>query len=125
MSAYRDEKWWNNSPNTAHARAWLDAGWKKYEVNLKEGYVIFQKVKDSQTGSLRRKTASTQPKKPFTPAPHRIPKTKKPSKTKIAKLYARLKNLERERVSMPKYRGSFEPKPVHEKKVFKPEEKPQ
>jgi hypothetical protein len=125
MNAYRDEKWWDNSPNSARARAWLDAGWRTSELNLKEGYVIFQKVKDSQTGSLRRKNAGTQPKKPFTPAPHRIPKSKKTSKTKITKLYARLKNLERKRASMPKYRGSFKPKPAYEKKVFKPEEKPQ
>jgi len=125
MSAYRDEKWWKNLPSSSHVKAWLDAGWKMYEVNLKKGYVVFQKVKNLQMKSFRGKTPSSQIKKPFTPAPHRVPKTRKPSKTKVAKLYARLKNIERKRASMPKYRGSFKPKSAQEKRVFKPEEKPQ
>jgi hypothetical protein len=33
--------------------------------------------------------------------------------------------LERRRASMPMYHGSFKPKPKHEKKLFKPEKKPQ
>jgi len=49
---------------------------------------------------------------------------RKPSKTKAAKLVARLKNLERKKASVPKYRGSFKPKPAYEKRLYKPEEKP-
>lgn len=125
MNAYQNEKWWNNLPSNSHARAWLDAGWKAYEVNLKEGYVVFQKVKGLQTKSFRSNASGSKIKKPFTPAPHRVPKTRKPSKTKVAKLYARLKNIEREKASMPKYRGSFKPKPAQEKRIFKSNEKPQ
>jgi len=123
MSAYHDEKWWSNSPNNTHAKAWLDAGWKTQKVNLEEGYVVFQKAGNVQKRSLRRKTSS-QAKKPFTPAPHRLPKTRKPSKTKMAKLHARLKNLERRRMSMVRHHGKLKPKPAHEKRLFKPEEKP-
>jgi hypothetical protein len=125
MSAYKTEKWWSNTPTNVHAKAWMDAGWNVQEVNLKEGYVVFKKVKDVKAKSFRRKTSRNEIKKPFTPVRVRIPKSNKPSKTKVSRLYARLKNLERRRASMPVYHGSFKPKPKHEKKLFKPEKKPQ
>jgi hypothetical protein len=124
MSAYRDEKWWNNLPTNVHARAWLDAGWNVQEVNLKEGYVLFKKVKEVQTRSFR-KTAKNRVDKPFIPVHVHIPKPKAPSKTKVSKLYARVKNLERQRASMPMHQGGFRPKSMHEKKLFKSQEKPQ
>ncbi|MGC8896248.1 MAG: DUF7662 domain-containing protein [Candidatus Bathyarchaeia archaeon] len=125
INAYRNEKWWNNAPTNAHAKAWIDAGWKVQETNLKEGYVVFQKVKETQAKRFKKRARSNEIKKPFTPVPARIPKSKKPSKTKVSKLYARLKNIERQRTTMPKYPGSFKPKPKYEKKLFKPEKKPQ
>jgi len=125
MSAYKTERWWSNTPTNVHAKAWLDAGWNVQEVNLKEGYVVFKKVKDVKAKSFRRKTSRNEIKKPFTPVRVRIPKSNKPSKTKVSRLYARLKNLERRRASMPVYHGSFKPKPKHEKKLFKSEKKPQ
>jgi len=124
MSAYRSESWWENSLEKEHAKAWLEAGWKIGEVNLNEGYVVFQKVKNLPVTTFKRK-ADVQPKKPFKPAPSRIMRTRKPSKTKISKLYARLKNIERQRAVPPKLRGNLKPKPAQEKKVFKPKEKPQ
>ncbi len=124
MSAYRDEKWWSNSPNTTHAKAWLDAGWKVQEANLKNGYVVFQKVKALEIKNKGKRQHKTQSVKPFTPVPVKLPKSKVPSKTKISKLYARIKNIERQRTAMPKYPGSFKPKLTHEKKLFKPEKKP-
>ena len=125
MSAYRDEKWWTNVPTDVHVKAWLDAGWNVQEVNLKEGYVVFKKVKDVKVKGFRRKASRKEIKKPFTPVHVRIPKPKTPSKTKVSKLYARVKNLERQRASMPTYHGSFKPKPTYEKRLFKSQEKPQ
>jgi hypothetical protein len=122
MSAYRSEEWWGNLPGSLHAKGWLDAGWEVREVNLKEGYVVFKKVKQLP---IKRKSAGSEIKKPFTPVRVRIPKPKTPSKTKISKLYARIKNLERQKTSMPKYHGSFKQRPKYEKKLFKPDEKPQ
>jgi hypothetical protein len=124
MSAFRNEKWWSNSSTSVHARAWLDAGWRMREVNLDEGYVIFQKEKELQTRSRGKKMSREEVRKPFTPAPYRFSRTRKMSKTRAAKLYARLKNLDRKRASMIKHRGNFKPKPSHEKRLFKPEEKP-
>jgi len=123
MSAYRDESWWSNTPSV-HAKAWLDAGWNVQEVNLKEGYAVFSKVKDVQVRKKRR-ASKGEIKKPFTPVRVRSYKSNKPSKTKVSKLYARLKNVERQRASMPTYRGGFKPKPKHEKRLFKSEKKPQ
>lgn len=124
MNAFRNEEWWKNS-RSAHANAWLDAGWRMQEVNLDEGYVVFQKVKSVQARSHRKKRSTDRVKKPFTPAPYRIPRSKKPSKTKISKLHGRLKNLERKRASMKKYRGRFKPKSAFEKRLYKPDEKPE
>jgi hypothetical protein len=122
MSAYRSEKWWDNLPSSPHAKGWLDAGWEVREANLKEGYVVFKKVKEIR---IKRKSPSSEIKKPFTPVRVRIPKSKIPSKTKVSRLYARIRNLERQKTSMPKYHGSFKPRAKYEKKLFKPDEKPQ
>jgi hypothetical protein len=124
MDAYKTEQWWANAPSNVHVKAWLEAGWETQEVNLKEGYVIFKKVRDVQPRSTRGKKRDNQIKKPFTPVRVRPPKPKMPSKTKVSKLYARIKNLERQRTSTPSYHGSFKPKPKHEKRLFKPDEKP-
>ena len=124
MSAFRNEKWWSNSSNSVHAKAWLDVGWRMQEVNLEEGYVVFHKVKNVGTKRRVRKRSREKVKKPFTPARYRFPRSRKVSKTRAAKLYARIKNLERRRSSMTKYRGSFKPKSAHEKKLYRPEEKP-
>jgi hypothetical protein len=120
MGAYKDEAWWSNSPTNARAKAWLEAGWEVQEANLKEGYVVFKKVRqvpfkrNSHRGEI----------KPFTPVPVRSQKPKVPSKTKVSKLYARIKNLERQRTMRSSLRG-FKPKPQHEKRLFKSSKKPQ
>jgi hypothetical protein len=124
MSAYKTEQWWNNSPSSPHARAWLDAGWNVQEVNLKEAYAVFKKVKELPP-RRGRKISRSEIKKPFTPVRVRAPKRKTLSKTKVSKLYARIKNLERQRASVPRYVGSFKSKPMHEKRLYRSEEKPQ
>jgi hypothetical protein len=123
MSAYRDEAWWRNSASSAHARAWLDAGWEVQEVNLKEGFAVFKKVREVPFKKSRR--AKSRIDKPFKPVPARAAKRKAPSKTKVSKLYARIKNLERQRAAGRGRIRGLKPKPQHEKKLFKPDEKPQ
>jgi len=124
MSGYKTESWWSNTPTNVHAKAWLDAGWNVQEVNLKEGYVVFKKVKDVKARRFRRQASRNEIKKPFTPVRVRISKIRKPSKTKVAKLYARLKNIERKGASASNRPRGFKPKPAYEKKLFKSEEKP-
>ena len=95
ISAFRDEAWWSNSSSSAHAKAWLNAGWEVQEVNLKEGYVTFKKVRDVPFKKSGRRKLEIN--KPFTPVPVHMPRSKVPSKTKVSKLYARIKNMERNR----------------------------
>ena len=102
--------------SSVHAKAWLDAGWEVQEVNLKEGYVVFKKVRDVPF----KKRAGTKIDKPFKPVRARSSKRKPPSKTKVSQLYARIKNLERQRAEGQKLRG-MKPK---RRKQFKPDEKP-
>jgi hypothetical protein len=120
MIAYREEAWWSNSASSVHAKAWLDAGWEVQKVNLEKGFVMFKKVRDVRF----KRRAKSKIDKPFKPVRVRS-RRKPPSKTKVSQLYARIKNLERQRAAgRSKIRG-FKPKSAHEKKLFKPDEKPQ
>lgn len=122
MDAYRDSAWWSNASSSVHTKAWLDVGWEVQEVNFKEGFVVFKKVRSvAFKKSKQKKLEITQP---FTPVPVHRPRSKIPSKTKASKLYARIKNLERQR-AMPRQpiRG-FKPKSQYQKRLFKSNKKP-
>jgi len=111
ISAFRDEAWWSNSSSSAHAKAWLNAGWEVQKINLKEGYVTFKKVRNvpfKKSGG--RKLEIT---KSFTPVPVHAPRSKVPSKTKVSKLYARIKNLERQRTMARRQIRGFKARARH------------
>jgi hypothetical protein len=111
MIAFKDAAWWSNSSSSAHAKAWLNAGWEVQEVNLKEGYVTFKRVREVPfKKSGRRKLEIT---KPFTPVPVHVPRSKVPSKTKVSKLYARIKNMERNRAAECRQIRGFKARPRH------------
>jgi hypothetical protein len=120
MEAYRDQLWWSNTMN-GHSKGWLDAGWETQEINLKEGYVTFQKVRDVPFAKSQASKMTID--KPFTPVPVRPYKRKPPSKTKLSKLYARLKNLERQNQAGSNIPG-LKAKSQYQKKLFKSNEKP-
>ena len=125
MEAYRDEKWWSNAASVVHAKGWLDAGWEVQEVNLKEGFVVFKKVRAlPQLRGRQKKSSPYEISKPFTPVPVHPTKRNLPSKTKVSKLYARILNMERQRNAG--YYGSrgFKPRSQYEKKLFGSDEKP-
>jgi hypothetical protein len=108
MGAFRDTAWWSNSSSSAHAKAWLNAGWEVQEVNLKEGYVVFKKVLNVPFKKPRKRKLEVN--KPFTPVPVHAPRSKVPSKTKVSKLYARIKNLERQRATAGRHIRGFKAK---------------
>ena len=121
MAAYKDPAWWSNKSSSAHAKAWLDSGWEVQDVNFKEGFVTFKKVRNLPRKKKRsKKLEITQP---FTPVPVRLPRSKVPSKTKASKLYARIKNLERQRAMGQPIRGL--PKSRHQKPLSRSNKKPQ
>ena len=110
-NAFRDTVWWNNTSTSAHAKAWLKAGWEVQELNLKEGYVVFKKVRNIivKKGGRRKLEIN----KPFTPVPVHRPRSKVPSKTKVSKLYARIKNMERNRIAERRQIKGFKSRPRH------------
>ena len=67
MSAYKDSMWWSNTSSSAHAKAWLNAGWEVQEVNLKEGYAVFKKVLNVPFKKTRQK--KTRDKQAIHPCP--------------------------------------------------------
>jgi hypothetical protein len=122
MAAYRDPLWWSNSGTNAQSNAWIEAGWEVEQVNFKEGNVWFKKVRDAPIKKTKRKKLEIT--QPFTPVPVH-PTRKPPSKTKVSKLYARIKNLERQRQMGKPIRGLGGSRPSYEKRLYKSDKKPQ
>jgi hypothetical protein len=126
MAALRDENWWTSTASV-HAKAWLNADWKVENINLKDRAITFTKIPgfNVETAKKRRKrkedTAAWAMKLAQMTKPRMI---KKPSLTKIAKVQARLKNIEQQQSSIKSFRGKFRQRPAHEKRLFKPEAKP-
>ncbi len=118
LSAKRSKGWWSNTRSRSHAQAWLDVGWKVQEVDLNHGTVTFKRpnILKIEKKSTKKGVSASLP----TFKPRRF---RKPSLTRIAKAQARLKN-EFKKSTLRKYRGKFKPKPAHEKRLYKPEEKP-
>jgi hypothetical protein len=126
FSAIRDENWWTNT-SSAHARAWINAGWKVENVNLKNRNVAFTKIPGFkvETVKKRRKRKEDTTAWAIKLAQISKPRTiKKPSMTKIAKVQARLKNIELQQSSIKPFRGKFKQRPAYEKRLFKPEARP-
>lgn len=123
MQAYREEGWWGNASSSVHCKGWLDAGWEVQEVNLKEGAVVFRKVRDFPRIRGRRKNPM-EITQPFTPVPVRPIKRNLPSKTKVSKLYARILNMERRRNVGYGYAKGVKPRSRYEKRLFDSDKKP-
>lgn len=123
MAAYRDPTWWSNTSRSVHAKSWLDAGWEVQEVNFKEGWVTFKKVRSLPRAPRKKKLEITQP---FTPVPVRPLRSKVPSKTKVSKLYARIKNLERQRAQPRQPVRGLKPKSSnqYQRRLYGGNEKP-
>jgi len=125
FGAIRDAEWWANTRGSAQGRAWIDIGWNVQEVDLNQRTVTFIRVAEIEVKTEKRpkKSASTTlAKKTFrlSRPKRRVP----PSKTKLARAQARLKNVERERTAIQQLKGKFKPRPAHEKRLFKPEAEP-
>lgn len=126
FKAVKDTEWWANTRGGAQGRAWLDVGWEMQSVDLSNRTVTFIRVavvevkiekkrrKKTQTAFFKKKTFQTLRRK----------KREPPSKTRIAKAQARLRNVERETTTIQRFKGKFKPRSAYEKRLFKPEAKP-
>jgi len=126
-SALQHRHWWTNASSQVQAKAWLKAGWMVHDINLDERNVVFKRARKTETkhGHKRMKSVRTLAHKTFQPPKPPAFRRRLPSKTRVAMAQARLENVERRRVSGKKYRGKFKPKPAFEKRLYRPEEKPQ
>ena len=126
-SAFHTQKWWMSSRSSVQGQAWLDAGWKVDSVDLGARIVTFKRTTGktakayAKTRNWRRGSSEWMRKAPRPTTPRR---RRRPSKTRISKAVARLRNIQRERASMRQYRGRFKPKPSFEKRLYKPDAKP-
>jgi len=127
FSASQNTQWWNNAASRTQAQAWMNVGWRVHAVNLNDRTVSFKRIASpkKETRKKRRKRTSKSAAKKFQPPRLQPFRRRRPSKTRVAKAWARLKNVERRKMSMRRYRGKFKPKPAFEKKLYKPEAKPQ
>jgi len=124
-SARQQVGWWSNAKSQAHAQAWLDVGWRAQDVDLSGRVVTFKRTVSAKAKTSRKRRASKTPLGKKTLSSLKPLKLRrKPSKSKIARAQARLKNVERVRSSTKRYRGEFGPQPTHEKRLYKPEAKP-
>jgi len=126
-SAYHYNHWWNNTRGPSHSEAWMTTGWIVQEVNLQNQQVTFQKKEPSEVKAENRTSSSKRRRRKipesFKALAHRQPRRRKGlSKTKIAKVQARLKNVLR-KDGRPQYRGKPKPKKAYEKRLYKPGEK--
>lgn len=98
-SAYRRKSWWSNVRGRMPSEAWMTVGWTVKEVNVEEGKVTFIRENAWTVASEREKNQEGDPsfKVLAFRAKARSMKRRRLSKTRIAILQARLKNIERER----------------------------
>jgi len=124
-SAFNNPRWWSNTRGQSHSDAWLSVGWRVEKVELDKKEVIFKKALPTQMKRRKRKR-----QKPVSPAFKALalkPKKRKrqlPSKSKIAKAKARIENIRR-RSTDQRYFRRFKPKGAYEKRLYKPDRRPE
>jgi len=125
ISASRDSEWWKNTRFTAQGRSWMDIGWGVESVDMNNHTVTFIRVakpqpKQTRKARLRKETEF------FKGRLHRTRQKRPalPSRTRMAQVQARARNIERQRAAGKERRGRFPSRSAYEKRLFKPEAKP-
>jgi hypothetical protein len=119
LNASKNSEWWNNTKG----RPWVSVGWHVESVDMNERAVTFIRVAKPVVKRKKKESRKTE----FFKRPLRFPKPKRamlPSKTKIARAQARVRNVERQRLMNQRQRGKLPSKPAYEKRLFKPDAKP-
>jgi len=119
LSAFQNAEWWKNNRAGAHRQAWLDVGWHVENVNIEKRIVSFRREKGILRTEKKQTKRRRKQKKLQKPLPKAKPrKRRKPSKTKMAKMIARLKNIERQKTAPKIYPGKKLSSP-YEKRLYK------
>lgn len=120
VQAYKSAEWWKNSRASAQGKAWLDVGWRVENADMEKRAVTLRRekgilrVEKNRTRRTRGQKKSTKPLAKVVPRKSRVP-----SKTKMARMVARLKNVERQRMAAPIFPGQPRSRSLHEKRLFK------
>lgn len=122
LGALRSQEWWNNSDAKPQGHAWVSAGWNVQSVDLDGRTVTFRKVAQGAQRPPRRKRKVVS-QKPFKTIPEKPFRVRTPSKTHVAKVLARARNVER-RMATVTYGSRLERRPAYEKRLFRPDAKP-
>ena len=125
-SAYDNVQWWSNAWSRSPSEAWLRVGWKVEEVDLGRKEVVFRRDKPMAVAAPKKRRRRKPVSQAFkASALKRRPRKRRgPSKTKVSRAQARLRNIERRRASFRQYKGRLKPRRADEKRFYKPEEKP-
>jgi hypothetical protein len=119
LSAYKTEEWWINT-QSAQGHSWINVGWHVEGVDIEKRTVTFRREKGILLTEKKRETKSGAQKRMQKPLPKAMPyRRRMPSKTKMAKVVARLQNVERRRVAPRTYPGQPKSKPPYEKKMVR------
>lgn len=108
-SAYTRRAWWSNVRGRMPSEAWLTVGWAVKEVNLEERIVKFirERAQEEREDDAETRGDKSSFKALALKARARIKRARSLSKTKIAILQARLKNIERQRRARKCWKGSL------------------
>jgi hypothetical protein len=108
LAAFQSEDWWKGTSAGAHRQAWLAVGWHVESVDLEKRTVSFRREKGVLRVEKKQAKRKQGEKKIPKPLPRAKPRTSRvPSKTKMAKMVARLKNIERQKMVPKTLRGRF------------------
>jgi len=100
-------------------------GWRVQDIDMNGRNVTFVRVASPETTlqkHARRRTSKAAKTFRLRRPVRRRPLT--PSKSRIARAQARLRNVEREKSSARRYPGKLKPAQAYEKRLYKPEAKP-
>jgi hypothetical protein len=120
LQAYRSAEWWKNNHASTHVQSWETVGWKVEYIDTEKRIVTFRREKGILRAEKKPIKRAKRQKKTAKPLPKVTPRrTRIPSRTKTAKMVARLKNIERKRITVPTFPGQPKYRPTHERKLFK------
>jgi hypothetical protein len=120
VNAFQNAEWWKNSHTGSQGKAWLDVGWHVEGVEIEKRTVTFRREKGIRLVEKKPKKRNRGEKKAQKLLPKAEPRKRRiPSKTKMAKMVGRLKNIERQRLTPMTYPGQPKSRSSHEKRLFK------
>ena len=118
--AFQNAEWWKNSRAGSHGKTWLDVGWHVEDVTIEKRTVTFRREKGILPVEKKQKKRVRSQKKIPKLLPRAEPRIRRmPSKTKMARMIGRLKNIERQRMTPQTYSGQPKTRSPHEKKLLR------